>query len=226
MYCSILRSYHVHCATLRRLCTLENALCHADALAVFTKSPFIADKRDPLVLSNYIFGLVEVNPGVAGFLIQLHPEDADAVLESLSAHAEKGAGTKTTLYVGQEEEEEVEKEVEEVEEVQAGREKAHNSLMTTAEKVRIRPGKGKEKSDGWLPQPLTQNTRRVCTDDPKNKLPMPSLCPIREWEREWYVVTTLNIISGQGLTLFPFRAKPLLIREAEEVVAAEPLGAF
>ena len=39
------------------------------------------------------------------------------MLESVTAHAEKGAGTKTTLYVGQEEEEEVEEEVEEVEEV-------------------------------------------------------------------------------------------------------------
>ena len=72
------------------------------------KSPFMADTRDPLVLSNYIFELLEVNPGVAGFLNQLHPEDVDAVLESFTAHAEKGAGTKKTLYVGQEEEEEVE----------------------------------------------------------------------------------------------------------------------
>ena len=53
------------------------------------KSPFMADKRDPLVLSNYIFELLEVNPGVAGFLIQLHPEDVDAVLESVTAHAGK-----------------------------------------------------------------------------------------------------------------------------------------
>ena len=75
------------------------------------KSPFMADKRDPLVLSNYIFELLEVNPGVAGFLIQLHPVDDDAVLESVTAHAEKGAGTKTTLYVGEEEEQEVEEEV-------------------------------------------------------------------------------------------------------------------
>ena len=77
------------------------------------KSPFMADKRDPLVLSNYIFELLEVNPAVAGFLIQLHTEDVDAVVESVTAHAEEGAGTKTTLYVGQEEEEE---EVEEEEE--------------------------------------------------------------------------------------------------------------
>ena len=57
------------------------------------KSPFMADDRDPLVLSNYIFELLEVNPGVAGFLIQLHPDDVDAVVESVTAHAEKGAGT-------------------------------------------------------------------------------------------------------------------------------------
>ena len=44
------------------------------------KSPFMADDRDPLVLSNYIFELLEVNPGVAGFLIQLHPDDVDAVV--------------------------------------------------------------------------------------------------------------------------------------------------
>ena len=44
------------------------------------KSPFMADQRDPLVLSNYIFELLQVNPGVAGFLIQVHPKDVDAVL--------------------------------------------------------------------------------------------------------------------------------------------------
>ena len=81
----------------------------------------MADEKDPLVLINYIFELLEVNPGVAGFLIQLHPEDVDAVVESVTAHTEKGAGTKTTLYVGQEEEEEVEEEVEEVVEVGGGR---------------------------------------------------------------------------------------------------------
>ena len=69
----------------------------------------MADKKDPLVLSNYIFRLQEVNPGVAAFLVQLHPEDVDAVLESVTAYAEKGAGTKTTLYVGREEWEEVER---------------------------------------------------------------------------------------------------------------------
>ena len=193
------------------------------------KSPFMADKRDPLVLSNYIFELLEVNPGVAGFLIQLHPDDVDAVVESVTAHAEKGAGTKTTLYVGQEEEEEeVEEEEEDAGGVGAGgrKEKPHNPLMISVQKVRIRMGKGKGKSDGWFPQPLTHNTRRVCTDDPENKLPMHSLCPTREWEREWYGVTTPNIVSGQGVILFPFGATPPLIGEAEEVVAAEPLGAF
>ena len=193
------------------------------------KSPFMADKRDPLVLSNYIFELLEVNPGVARFLIQLHTEDVDAVVESVTAHAEKGAGTKTTLYVGQEEEEE---EVEEEEEDAGGRgaggrkEKPHNPLMISVQKLRLRPGKGKGKSDGWFPQPLTHNTHRVCTDDPENKFPMHSLCPTREWGREWYGVTTPNNISGQGVILFPFGATPPLIGEAEEVVAAEPLGAF
>ena len=88
------------------------------------------------------------------------------------------------------------------------------------------PRKGKEKSDGWFPRPLTHNTRRVRTDDPENKLPTHSLCPTREWEPEWYGVTTPNIISGQGVIIFPFGATPPLIGEAEEVVAPEPLGAF
>ena len=116
------------------------------------KSPFMANEKNPLILSNYIFELLEVNPGVAGFLIQLHPEDVDAVVESVTAHAEKGAGTKTTLYVGQEEEEEVEEEVEEVVEVGAGRgkDKPRNPLMISVQKVRIRPGRGKGKSDGWF----------------------------------------------------------------------------
>ena len=75
------------------------------------------------------------------------------------------------------------------------------------------------------PSPTTP-AGRVCTDHPENKLPMHSLCPTREWEREWYGVTTPNIISGQGVILFPFGATPPLIGEAEEVVAAEALGAF
>ena len=189
------------------------------------KSPFMADEKDPRVLSNYIFELLEVNPGVAGFLIRLHSEDVDVVVESVTAHAEKGAGTKTTLYVGQEEEEEVE---EEVVEVGAGRgkDKPHNPLIISVQKVRIRSGKGKGKSDPWFPQPRTHNTRRVSREDPETQLSMHSLCPTREWEREWYGVTTPNIISGQGVIIFPFGATPPLIGEAEEVVAAEPLGAF
>ena len=42
---------------------------------IIHKSPFMADEKDPLVLSNYIFEWLEVNRGVAGFLIQLHAED-------------------------------------------------------------------------------------------------------------------------------------------------------
>ena len=149
-------------------------------------------------------------------------------MESVTAHAEKGAGTKTTLYVGREEEVEVEEEVEEVVELWPSerKDKFHNPLMIRVKKVRIRPGKGKGKLDGWLPQPLTHNTRRVCTDDPETKLPMHSLCPTREWEREWHGATTPHNFSGQGVILFPFGATPPLIGEAEEVVAAERMGAF
>ena len=67
---------------------------------IIHKSPFMADEKDPLVLSKYILELLEANPGVARFLIQLHSEDMEAVVESVTAHAEKRAGTKTTLYVG------------------------------------------------------------------------------------------------------------------------------
>ena len=98
---------------------------------IIHRSPFMADDKDPLVLSNYIFELLEVNPGVAGFLIQLHAEDVEAVVESVTAHAEKGAGKKTTFYVGQEEEEDVEDEAEKVEEVGVGRgkDKPHHPLI-------------------------------------------------------------------------------------------------
>ena len=67
-----------------------------------------------------------------------------------------GAGTKTTLYVGQEEEEDVEEEVEEVEEVWGvrGKDKPHHPLMISVQKVRIRPAKGK--SDGRFPTPHPQ----------------------------------------------------------------------
>ena len=55
---------------------------------------------------------------------------------------------------------------------------------------------------------------------------MHSLCPTRKWEREWCGVTTPNIVSGQGVILFPFGATPPLIGKAEEVVEAQPIGAF
>ena len=91
---------------------------------IIHRSPFVAGDRDPLVLSNYIFELLHVNPRVAGFLIQLHPE----------AHAKKGMGMKMTLYVGPEEEEERE-EVEGEEEEDAGgarrKAKPHHPLMIT-----------------------------------------------------------------------------------------------
>ena len=132
------------------------------------------------------------------------------------------------LYVGQEEEEQVEQVVEEVEEVGGGRgkDKPHHPLMIRVQKVRIRPSKGKGKSDGWFPQRLSHNTRQVCIDHPETKLPMHSLCPTREWEREWYGVSTPKIVLGQGVNLFFFGATPSLIGEAKEVVAAEPMGAF
>ena len=91
-------------------------------------SPFMVDDKDRLVPSNYIFKLLEVNPGVARVFIQLHPEDVQAVVESVTAHAERGVGTKTTLYVGQEEEKDLEEEGEEVEEgaVGRGKDKPHH----------------------------------------------------------------------------------------------------
>ena len=91
----------------------------------------------------------------------------------------KGAGTKTTPYVGQEEEEDVEEEAEEVEEVGAGRgkDKPHHPLMISVHKVRIRPGTGKGKTDGWFPQPLTHTTRRSTLRTPKPRSPCNSLPP-------------------------------------------------
>ena len=71
-----------------------------DFVLIIHCSPFMLEDRDPLVLRNYIFELLEVNLAVAGFLIQLHPGDVEVVVDSVAANAEKGAGTKTTLYVG------------------------------------------------------------------------------------------------------------------------------
>ena len=47
---------------------------------IIPKSPFMADEKDPPVLSNYIFELLEVNVGATGFLIQLHSDDVSAVV--------------------------------------------------------------------------------------------------------------------------------------------------
>ena len=54
------------------------------------------------------------------------------MVRCVTTHAEKGAGMKTTLYVGQEEAEEVGEDMEEVEDVGARREndKPHKPLMT------------------------------------------------------------------------------------------------
>ena len=79
---------------------------------------------------------------------------------------------------------------------------------------------------GWFPQPLNYNTRQVCTEEAQTKLPIHSICAAREWEHEWYAVANPNVVSGQGMILFPFGATPPLIGEAEEVLGAKPMGAF
>ena len=142
---------------------------------IIHKLPFMADEKDPLVLSSYIFELLEVNLGVAGFLIQLHSEDVDAVVESVTAHAEKGAGTTTTLYVGKEQEEDVEEEGEEVEEVggRRGKDKSHHPLMISVQKVRIRPGKGK----GGFPNPSPTTPAEFAMRTPKPSSPCTPFAP-------------------------------------------------
>ena len=157
----------------------------------------MVEDKTPLVLSNYIFEFLEVNPGVAKFLIQLHPEDAEAVVEVVTTHTERGLGTKTTLYVGQEEEEEEEDEG--VEEVGGGgrKNKPNHPLMISVQKVRIRHGKGKGTMDAWFPTPLTHNTCRVCTYDWGSKLPMHSLCPRREWECEGWGSPLPTLFQGK-----------------------------
>ena len=52
------------------------------------KNPLMADDKDPLGRNNYIFELLELNPGVAGFVIRLHPENVEAVVESVTAQAQ------------------------------------------------------------------------------------------------------------------------------------------
>ena len=139
------------------------------------KSPFMADEKDPLVLSNYILELLEVNTGDAGFLIQLHSEDVEAVVESVTAHAEKGVGTKTTLYVGQEEEEEVE----EVEEVGAGRgkHKPHHPLMISVQKVRIDLVRGRGSRMVGFPNPSPTTPDGCALRTPKPSCPCTLFVP-------------------------------------------------
>ena len=38
-----------------------------DFALIVHKSPFVADNKDPMVLSNYIFKLLEVDPGLLDF---------------------------------------------------------------------------------------------------------------------------------------------------------------
>ena len=117
----------------------------------------------------------------------------EVVVASRTAHAKKGAGTKTTLYVSQEDkedddnhegEEEGEKEV-----GGGGGSPSNPSCMISVQKVRLKLDKAKGKTDGWFPQPLSHNTRQVCTDDPESKLAIHSLCASREWECERCGVT-------------------------------------
>ena len=84
---------------------------------IIHKSTFMAEDKDPVLQSNYIFELWEANPGVARCLLHLHPEGVEVVVESITAHAEKDASKKTALYVGQEEEDDDEEEEEGEEEV-------------------------------------------------------------------------------------------------------------
>ena len=49
-----------------------------------------------MVLSTIIFQFLDVHSGVCGFLIQLHPQHVDSVVESVTAHAEKGAEYKNS----------------------------------------------------------------------------------------------------------------------------------
>ena len=67
--------------------------------------------------------------------------------------------------------------------------------MIRVQKVRIKPSKG---TDGWFPHPLTHNTRQVCTEDPETKLPIHSLCPTREWEREWFGHHSQHFCRARG----------------------------
>ena len=133
---------------------------------IIHKSPFMAEDKDPLVLSTDIFELLEVNTGVAGFLIQLHPEDVAVVVESVTAHAEKGAVTKTTLYVRRRRRRRTKGRRKARRRWRGGgrrKDKPHNPLMISVQKLRIKPniiGRGR---------------RRVGFPDPSPTIPVGSV---------------------------------------------------
>ena len=139
----------------------------------------MAAEKDPLILTNCIFELREVNRGVDGFLIQLHPEDVDTVVDSVTAHADKGTGMKTTLYVGQEEEVVVEEEVEEVEEVGGGRgkDKPHHPLMISVQKVRIDLLRGRGSRIVGPPHPSPTTPAGCAPRTPKPSSPCTPFAP-------------------------------------------------
>ena len=127
----------------------------------------------------------------------------------------------------EEEEEEEEEEGEEEEEAMGGgrrKGKPHHPLMFSVHKVRVRTGKGKGKTDGGFRNPLTYNTRRLYTEDPETKLPVQSLCPTREWVREWWGVTTPNIVSGKGVALFLFGQGLPYLRRQRNWLRRSPWG--
>ena len=96
----------------------------------------------------------------------------DAVLESVTAHAEKGAGTKTTVYVGQEE-------AEEVEEVGArrGKEKPHSPLMISVQKGRINRVRGRGSRIDGSPNPSPTTPAGSALTTPKTSSPCTPFAP-------------------------------------------------
>ena len=95
------------------------------------------------------------------------------------------AGTKTTRYIGEEEDEDNKVQEEGEEEVLGGyggrrKDKPHQPVVISVQTVRIKPGEEKGKTDGWFPQLLTYNTCRVCTEHRETKLPIHSLCATRD----------------------------------------------
>ena len=186
------------------------------------RSPFMADEKDPMVLSNYLFELLEVNPGVVGFLIQLRPEDVDAVVESVTAHAEKGAGTKTTLYVGHQEEEEVE----EVVEVGAGRgkDKPHSPLMISVQKVRIRLRKGKGSRMVASPNPSPTTLAGSAQRTPKPSSPCTPFAPQRRGSVSGMGSPLPTLFRGRGSLFFLLGQHPPLLGRRRRWLMPSPWG--